>query len=189
MSGVRSEVETADTVLANVRELARRAKVGEGVLFRLAPLDNGDQLIEANGAIRNDQIDAWLGFLKSYAATVADYMALRSYVGIEGQTVIVNNANPAVPGSAETADAKDKAPAAVPIILASEKMTPVTVGRRVPLDMFLNNQTSYQKLLDAVAPSTAKADADKAASDQAASDQASVDKAESDKVKFRQGRF
>jgi hypothetical protein len=156
VSGVRSEVVTAENVLENVRELARRAKVGEGVLFRLASLDNGGQLIEATGAIRNDQIDAWLGFLKSYASTVADFMALRSYVGIEGQTVIVNNTTPAVPGSTDAVAAKDKTADAVPLILASEKTAPDAFGRRVPLDMFLNNQTSYEKLLDAVAPASSE---------------------------------
>lgn len=155
VAGVKSEVETAETVLTNVREIARRAKVGEGVLFRLAPLDGGGQLIEATGAIRNDQIDAWLGFLKSYATSIADIMALRSYVGIEGQTIVVNNAAPAAPGD----KTKPGSPAAVPIILASDKAGAGAVGRHVPLDMFLNNQTSYEKLLNAVAPTSKPATA------------------------------
>ncbi|MFM2280383.1 MAG: hypothetical protein RLZZ444_2614, partial [Pseudomonadota bacterium] len=78
-----------------------------------------------------------------------------------GQTVIVNKSDPAVPGAADVVTTKDNVPAAVPLILASEKAAPGTVGRRVPLDMFLNNQTSYEKLLDAVAPSKSKTDADK----------------------------
>ncbi|WP_187972886.1 FHA domain-containing protein [Aquibium microcysteis] len=145
VSAVRSEVRTAETFLEETLALAARSKILDGVLFRLTSAPGGGQLIEATGAVRNDQVDAWLGFLKSYAAGIARSMALRSYVGIEGRTVVIDGSAPQEQAAAGPADR-------TPIILASDELAAGTPGRSIPLDLLLSNQTSYETLVDAVAP-------------------------------------
>ena len=145
VSAVRSEVRTAETFLEETLALATRSKIVDGVLFRLTSAPGGGQLIEATGAVRNDQVDAWLGFLKSYAAGIADTMALRSYVEIEGRTVVIGGSDREPQSGSAAADR-------TPIIVASGELAAETPGRSIPLDLLLSNQTSYEALVDAVAP-------------------------------------
>lgn len=147
VAAVRSEVRTAETFLEETLALAARSKIVDGVLFRLTDAPGGGRLIEATGAVRNDQVDAWLGFLKAYAAAIADKLALRSYVEIEGRTVVVDGGSPQRRDASVTADR-------TPIVVAGGDLAAATPGRTIPLDLLLNNQTSYDALVDAVAPGT-----------------------------------
>lgn len=145
VSAVRSEVRTAENFLEETLSLATRSKISDSVLFRLTPAPGGSPLIEATGAVRNDQVDAWLGFLKAYATSIASTVALRSYVEIEGRTVVLNGSGGDRPDGSASADR-------TPIIVASGELAAETPGRFIPLDLLLNNQTSYDALVDAVAP-------------------------------------
>lgn len=147
VSAVRSEVRTAETFLEETLALATRSKIVDGVLFRLTDAPGGGRLIEATGAVRNDQVDAWLGFLKAYAAAIADKLALRSYVEIEGRTVVVDGDGPDRRDATDTSDR-------TPIVVAGGDLAAAAPGRTIPLDLLLNNQTSYDALVDAVAPGT-----------------------------------
>lgn len=152
VSAVRSEVRTAQNFLEETLALAARSKIADGVLFRLTSATGGNQLIEATGAVRNDQVDAWLGFLKSYAASIADTLALRSYVEIEGRTVVLNEREQDRQDGTTNADV-------MPIIVARGELAAGMPGRSIPLDLLLNNQTSYDALVEAVAPG-ARSDVD-----------------------------
>lgn len=156
VSAVRSEVRTAESFLEETLALAARSKIVDGVLFRLTAAPGGGQLIEATGAVRNDQVDAWLGFLKAYAAGIADKLALRSYVEIEGRTVVVGAGGPERRDASDTSDR-------TPIVVAGGEAAAAAPGRTIPLDLLLNNQTSYEALVDAVAPG-ARAEPDPAGS-------------------------
>lgn len=79
--GVRaivSEVRTAETILAEVVDLADRSSL-PGVLFRLDGM-----LIEATGAVASANIENWIGFLQAYSNRFADIIPLRAIVSVEG---------------------------------------------------------------------------------------------------------
>src|SRR5690606_23381175 len=72
---VRSEIVTQTGLLQAVAELATKAHVAPFVSFQLA-----DDVIEAEGALGIDMLDAWAGFLQAYSSRFADAVSLRSYV-------------------------------------------------------------------------------------------------------------
>lgn len=71
-------VRTAETLLGAVRDLARQSQIGQFVIFRL-----DRELIEANGVLPNDRIDAWVGFLQAFAQRHAGEIGLRSFVQLQ----------------------------------------------------------------------------------------------------------
>jgi type III secretion system YscD/HrpQ family protein len=79
---VDSRIKTARTLLADVQRLAQVSQISTWVLLR-----NDGDLIEANGAIPLEKIDAWVGFLQAYAGRFAKDIALRSYVQLQGINV------------------------------------------------------------------------------------------------------
>ena len=79
--GVRSivsQIRTAETILAEVTDLADRSAL-PGVLFRLDGL-----LVEATGAVASNNIENWIGFLQAYSNRFADIIPLRAIVSVEG---------------------------------------------------------------------------------------------------------
>jgi hypothetical protein len=75
---VESRIRTAAVLLGEVERLAVATGVGPLVIFRV---DN--ELIEANGAIPNEKVDAWVGFLQSYARRFSREIPLRSFVQLQ----------------------------------------------------------------------------------------------------------
>src|SRR5690606_18234261 len=69
------EIVTQTGLLQAVAELATKAHIAPFVSFQLA-----DVVIEAEGALGIDMLDAWAGFLQAYSSRFADAVSLRSYV-------------------------------------------------------------------------------------------------------------
>lgn len=85
LASVDSQIRTSTTLLADVEGLADRAQIKPLVLLRI-----DGQLIEATGALPTEKIDAWAGFLQSYATQYAPIIALRSFVQLQspGTTIV-----------------------------------------------------------------------------------------------------
>lgn len=79
LAEVQSRIRTAQTLLGEVERLAQAAQVQPYVLLRVA-----DDLIEATGAIPAEKLDAFVGFLQSYARRFAREIPLRSFVQLQG---------------------------------------------------------------------------------------------------------
>ena len=96
VASVESHIRTADTLLADVEKLAASLGLKPWLLLRV---DN--DLIEVGGALPVDKIDAWVGFLDSYARRFSKEIALRSLVQLQtaaGRT-LPNPSNAIVLGS------------------------------------------------------------------------------------------
>ncbi len=74
-SKIESNIRTAEDLLAEVQELARRARINDTVLLRL-----DGPLIEASGLIGADKMDLWAGFIESYVRNYSGIIPMRSYV-------------------------------------------------------------------------------------------------------------
>ncbi|MGH0000398.1 FHA domain-containing protein [Pseudovibrio ascidiaceicola] len=85
ISGVISNIKTADDYLLDVRKLAKRALIDDTIIFRL-----DDKTLEVSGIIASQDIDRWSGFLRSYSRQYAAFIPLRSLVKLvqeNGQVV------------------------------------------------------------------------------------------------------
>lgn len=80
VSEVKSRIRTAATLLTEVERLAASTQIQPYVMLRV---DN--DLIEATGAIPAQKVDAWVGFLSSYARRFAREIPLRSYVQLQSE--------------------------------------------------------------------------------------------------------
>ncbi len=90
ISGVDYDVRTAISLYEEVNKLAERSGVDETVLLHLL-----NERIEASGVVVSDKLDAWVGFLQSYARRYADDIPLTSYVQlVNDQGVVIAEANP-----------------------------------------------------------------------------------------------
>ncbi|WP_375453295.1 FHA domain-containing protein [uncultured Methylobacterium sp.] len=78
VAGIDARIKTAATLLGEVEKLAVTTQIQPWILLRA----DGD-LIEANGAIPVAKIDAWVGFLQSYARRFSKDIALRSFVQLQ----------------------------------------------------------------------------------------------------------
>ncbi len=78
VSALEWQVETAETLFAEVGKLADRSRITPMVLLRL-----DGTLIEASGIIPTDKIDAWVGFLQGYSSQFAPFIPLRSFVQLQ----------------------------------------------------------------------------------------------------------
>lgn len=67
VSAVEFRVSTANSYLGEVKELAKRARLNEAVLLQLS-----QQRIEASGVVTTDKLDAWIGFIQTYARRYAE---------------------------------------------------------------------------------------------------------------------
>src|SRR5262249_9734929 len=67
--------------LHEIRDLAHLSQIDDAVVFRL----NGI-LVEANGIVSTNKIDAWVGFLQAYSRRLGDLIGLRSYVQLQQET-------------------------------------------------------------------------------------------------------
>lgn len=94
LARVESRLKTSKSLLAEVEKLAQVSQIHQWVLLR-----DAHDVIEASGAIPIEKIDAWAGFLQSYAKRFAKDIGLRSYVQL--QTVQMTAA--ATPGSRDQA--------------------------------------------------------------------------------------
>ena len=84
ISGIRqidNQIQTSETYLEAVRELAERTELHEQILFRLDGI-----LIEASGIIGSDKIDNYVGFIQAYARRFADHIPLRSLVQLVNES-------------------------------------------------------------------------------------------------------
>lgn len=79
LAEVRSRIRTAQSLLGEVERLAQAAQIQPYVLLRV-----NDDLIEATGAIPTEKVDAYVGFLQSYARRFAREIPLRSFVQLQG---------------------------------------------------------------------------------------------------------
>ncbi|KZL28411.1 FHA domain-containing protein [Pseudovibrio sp. WM33] len=85
ISGITSNIKTADDYLLDVRKLAKRALIDDTIIFRL-----DDETLEVSGIIASQDIDRWSGFLRSYSRQYAAFIPLRSLVKLvqeNGQVV------------------------------------------------------------------------------------------------------
>ncbi len=91
LASVDSQIRTSTTLLADVEGLADRAQIKPLVLLRI-----DGQLLEATGALPTEKIDAWAGFLQSYARQFAPIIALRSFVQLQspGTTIVAGAEQP-----------------------------------------------------------------------------------------------
>ena len=91
LASVDSRIRTSSTLLADVESLAERAQIKPLVLLRV-----DGQLLEATGALPTEKIDAWAGFLQSYATQFAPVIALRSFVQLQspGTTIVAGGEQP-----------------------------------------------------------------------------------------------
>jgi type III secretion system YscD/HrpQ family protein len=97
VSSVEAHVETANSYFAEVKTLAVRSGIGETVLLRLA-----SERIEASGVIVTDKLDAWVGFIQSYARRFADRIPLTSYVQlVNKQGAVIAETSPTRLGAAD----------------------------------------------------------------------------------------
>lgn len=78
LAAVDSNIRTAETLLTDVQKLVATAQLQPWLLLRL-----DHDLIEVNGVLPADKIDAWVGFLQSYATRYAKDIALRSFVQLQ----------------------------------------------------------------------------------------------------------
>src|SRR5262249_38311840 len=85
---LESRIKTAKTLLADVEKLAQVSQIQPWVLFR----EDGER-IEASGALPIEKIDAWAGFLQSYARRFARDIGLRSFVQLQNISVTVADGN------------------------------------------------------------------------------------------------
>lgn len=106
LASIDSQIRTSTTLLADVEGLADRAQIKPLVLLRI-----DGQLLEATGALPTEKIDAWAGFLQSYATQFAPIIALRSFVQLQspGTTIVAGAEQPQNalylgPGDAATGD-------------------------------------------------------------------------------------
>lgn len=77
VSAVEFRVSTANSYLGEVKELAKRARLDEAVLLQLS-----EQRIEASGVVTTGKLDAWIGFIQTYARRYAEKIPLISFVQI-----------------------------------------------------------------------------------------------------------
>jgi hypothetical protein len=91
LASIDSQIRTSTTLLADVEALADRAQIKPLVLLRV-----DGQLLEATGALPTEKIDAWAGFLQSYATQFAPLIALRSFVQLQspGATIVAGGQQP-----------------------------------------------------------------------------------------------
>ena len=75
---IDNRIKTSKMLLGEVEKLAQVSQIYQWVLLR----DNRE-LIEANGAVPIEKIDAWAGFLQAYARRFAKDIGLRSYVQLQ----------------------------------------------------------------------------------------------------------
>ena len=80
LASVTSTIKTGDTLLADVRKLVATSQLQPWLLLRL-----DKELIEVDGALPSDKVDAWVGFLQSYADKFARQIALRSFVQLQAE--------------------------------------------------------------------------------------------------------
>ncbi len=109
ISKIDNRLQTADSYLAAVRQLAARSELQEQVLFRL-----DGQLIEASGIIGPNKLDNYVGFIQSFARRFADHIPLRSLVQLvneNGQVIATaaagNQGDPIVIGATQTTQGLD----------------------------------------------------------------------------------
>jgi len=79
LSRVDSKIRTATGLLSEIERLADAAQIRSFVLLRIT-----DDLVEATGAIPAEKVDAFVGFLQSYARRFARDIPLRSFVQLQG---------------------------------------------------------------------------------------------------------
>lgn len=78
LTRVENRIRTAETLLGQVRDLARLSQIASFVIFRL-----DGELIEATGLLPTDRVDAWVGFLQAFAQRHASEIGLRSFVQLQ----------------------------------------------------------------------------------------------------------
>ena len=78
LSQVDMRIKTAKSLLEEVEKLARTTQIDQAVIFRL-----DKEVIEANGIITPNKIDAWVGFLQAYARRYSKDISLRSFVQLQ----------------------------------------------------------------------------------------------------------
>jgi len=71
-------IKTAKTLLDDIEKLARTTQIEQAVIFRL-----DKDVVEANGVIQPNKIDAWVGFLQAYARRYSKDISLRSFVQLQ----------------------------------------------------------------------------------------------------------
>lgn len=86
---IRSALRTDDELLREIEQLAARVQIDKAVQVRLI-----DGLIEADGTVEIAQLDAWVGFLQTYARQYADLIPLRSLVRLRQENGDVAEVRP-----------------------------------------------------------------------------------------------
>lgn len=80
IAAIDSTIKTGDILLDEVRKLVSASQLQPWLLLRL-----DKQLIEVDGALPSSKVDAWVGFLESYADKFAKVIPLRSFVQLQAE--------------------------------------------------------------------------------------------------------
>jgi hypothetical protein len=75
---VVSKIKTSKTLFADIERLAHVSQIDQKIVLRLE-----QNVVEANGVINTDKIDAWVGFLQAYGRQFSADIGLRSYVMLQ----------------------------------------------------------------------------------------------------------
>lgn len=78
LASLRSEIRTADSILAELRSIAGDAGLADLVIFRLDGL-----VVEATGIVPRDKMDNWVGLIGVYSRRFAQEIPLRSFVTLD----------------------------------------------------------------------------------------------------------
>lgn len=93
---VVSNVGTANSYFAEVKDLSELSGINDTVILQLQ-----NRRIEASGVVVTDKLDAWVGFIQSYALRYADHIPLTSYVQlVNEQGQVIRESSPTRLGSA-----------------------------------------------------------------------------------------
>jgi len=75
---IDSKIRTGKALLVEIERLARVSQIDQKIILRLE-----QNVVEANGVIGADKIDAWVGFLQAYSKHFSADIGLRSYVQLQ----------------------------------------------------------------------------------------------------------
>lgn len=78
LNKVVSQIKTAQDLLADIKGLAHLSQIDDKVVFQLENL-----VVQANGVVSPNKIDAWIGFLQAYSQRFGDQIGLRSFVQLQ----------------------------------------------------------------------------------------------------------
>ncbi len=78
LKNIDSKIRTAKALLDEIERLAHASQIDQRVIFRVE-----QTVVEANGVVPSNKIDAWVGFLQAYLRHFGKDIGLRSFVQLQ----------------------------------------------------------------------------------------------------------